>query len=125
MTARQSLASRYMVFAVAGLALVTLATVMTPLVMAQSLVSGDIAGTVTDPSGDLRDRRLPICVVAAWQLHPHCDGSRISANSRDNYCVRRASVHRKREVDCRQHVANGGSDFGGSGLADREREHIH
>ena len=51
MTARQSLASRYMVFAVAGLALVTLATVMTPLVTAQSLVSGDIAGTVTDPSG--------------------------------------------------------------------------
>ena len=51
MTARQSLASRYMVFALAGLLLVTLATMITPLVMAQSLVSGDIAGTVTDPSG--------------------------------------------------------------------------
>ncbi len=40
-----------MVFAVAALVLVTLVNMMTPLVMAQSLVSGDIACTVTDPSG--------------------------------------------------------------------------
>ena len=36
---------------IGSLTLLVIAAVMTPLLMAQSLVSGDLTGTVTDPSG--------------------------------------------------------------------------
>ena len=76
------------------LAVLVIAAVMAPSLMAQSLVTGDITGTVTDPSGAVvsgatvmlksngerldayRDNRfqrnLPILFAESGQLHREC-----------------------------------------------------
>ncbi len=129
------------------LALLVIASVMAPSLMAQSLVSGDLTGTVTDPSGAVvsgatvtlksdttgatrttttqRQRRLPLLAVAAGQLHGHgeCDG--IQQSPIHHHHRRRPGDHRRCEDGRRFQLADGGSHHRGAAGAGRQRRPFH